>query len=445
MTKLGKYDIVAKLGAGAMGVVFKGFDPVLKRYAAIKVIAQQYMLDQTAQLRFIREAQSAAALTHPNIVTVYDVGEDGGCFYYSMEFVDGEDLSAILERTGPLTVEAALQMLTPLASALDAAHGIGLVHRDIKPSNILVGNGVAKIADFGIAFLPGSTLTGTGNWIGTVPYMAPELWQGKRADRASDLYAFAVMACQMLGGRLPFEITSTADAVTKHCFTQPDLSAVDLLLRPAIARGLAKKPADRFGNCSEFVKAMRPKEKPVPQRPRGLVLAAVALAGFVGSAIFFTSTHSATAGSSATPPAGIVSARRAAEDAFAELGPGPEKGGSVSKFLAKHKDAMASLGANGQYLAQHDANSKRQADGYYYQGIRSMMLTMADCERRDVGKAQIDLEACCQQLRQCQKLGTSAQQRNATSCAHAAWRFINDAKTPIGSDLMVDLSAISGD
>jgi len=369
MTKLGKYDIVAKLGAGAMGVVFKGFDPVLKRYAAIKVIAQQYMLDQTAQLRFIREAQSAAALTHPNIVTVYDVGEDGGCFYYSMEFVDGEDLSAILERTGPLTVEAALQMLTPLASALDAAHGIGLVHRDIKPSNILVGNGVAKIADFGIAFLPGSTLTGTGNWIGTVPYMAPELWQGKRADRASDLYAFAVMACQMVGGRLPFEITSTADAVTKHCFTQPDLSAVDPLLRPAIARGLAKKPADRFDSCSEFVKAMRPNERSVPQKPRGLVLAAVALAAFIGSAIFFSSTHSATAGSPAAPPSAIVNARRAAEDAYAILGPGPEEG-RVSTFLANHGKALASLGSNGQYLAQHEASSKRQAGSLEPVGAR---------------------------------------------------------------------------
>ncbi len=258
-----RYTIERKIGEGGMAEVFLGYDDLLHRPVAIKRLRPQYAADATFRLRFEREAQAAASFSHPNIVNIYDVGEDGGTPYIVMEYIAGETLKEIIEQEGPFHPDDVAILIEQVASALDYAHERGFVHRDIKPQNILVdAEGLAKVVDFGIAKgLSDSTLTEAGTGLGTVHYLSPEQASGLMATPSSDIYSLGVIAYEMLTGRLPFEADSAVGVAMKHLHEAPKHpSQVNPQVpRPAgdvVMRALAKDPTQRFPTAGEFARAL---------------------------------------------------------------------------------------------------------------------------------------------------------------------------------------------
>ena len=203
--KLGKYDIVGKLGKGAMGEVYKGHDPVLNRYVAIKVIAESLDADPDLVERFRREAKAAAQLNHPNIITIYDFVEDEGSLYIVMELLDGKDLKELIKSGTPLTMEQILGMMEQIADGLGFAHENEMVHRDLKPANIhITKKGQIKILDFGLVHNESSDMTKTGHVMGTPNYMSPEQVQGLKIDPRSDIFSFGAVFYELLTRKKPF-------------------------------------------------------------------------------------------------------------------------------------------------------------------------------------------------------------------------------------------------
>ena len=258
-----RYTIERKIGEGGMAEVFLGYDDLLHRPVAIKRLRPQYAADATFRLRFEREAQAAASFSHPNIVNIYDVGEDGGTPYIVMEYIAGETLKEIIEQEGPFHPDDVAILIEQVASALDYAHERGFVHRDIKPQNILVdAAGLAKVVDFGIAKgLSDSTLTEAGTGLGTVHYLSPEQASGLMATPSSDIYSLGVIAYEMLTGRLPFEADSAVGVAMKHLHEAPKHpSQVNPRVpRPAgdvVMRALAKDPTQRFPTAGDFARAL---------------------------------------------------------------------------------------------------------------------------------------------------------------------------------------------
>jgi WD40 repeat protein len=245
-----------------MGVVYLALDPILQRLAAIKVLSPHLSSDETVIARFINEARIAASLQHPNIVTVYEAGQDGDFVFMAMEYVEGQDLATLLRERGRLHPDEAIAILKAIASALDYAHQRGVIHRDVKPSNVLVSrDGVVKLMDFGIArVIGGERHTKTGVLVGTPEYMAPELWEGKEADKMADLYALGVMAYEMLTGEVPFTGATPVAIGYKHVHEEVPIErlerVVDRFVIEAIKLAMAKKPERRFANCMAFVRAM---------------------------------------------------------------------------------------------------------------------------------------------------------------------------------------------
>jgi serine/threonine-protein kinase len=265
---LGRYEVLRELGRGAMGVVYLGRDPRINRPVAIKAIplADEFDVDylEEARERFFREAETAGRLTHPNIVTIFDVGEDGELAYIAMEYLQGRHLSDHAEPERLLNVPVALELCARTAEALHYAHGQKVVHRDIKPANIMYDSAsdTLKITDFGIARLTDVSRTRTGIVLGTPSFMSPEQLEGKNVSGQTDLFALGVTLYQLLTGQLPFRGTS----MTKLMFAianQPHtpLSAIraDLpaSLDPIIDRALAKKPEERFSSGAEMARTLR--------------------------------------------------------------------------------------------------------------------------------------------------------------------------------------------
>jgi serine/threonine protein kinase len=266
--RLGRYEILAELGRGAMGVVYKARDPQIDRFVALKTVSlwgQEPDQEAEFRLRFINEAQAAGRLHHPGIVSVFDMGEnpENRDPYIVLEYVSGESLNKILHREKKLLLPRALKLAEEIADALDYAHTQGVVHRDIKPANILINEtGNAKIADFGIAKLNLAHFTLPGRVLGTPAYMAPEQLSGEGADGRSDLFSLGVILYTMVTGHSPFQGNSATTVCFKVANREPvAASALDLTL-PAdidaiIARAMAKLPEERYQRGAEFAADLR--------------------------------------------------------------------------------------------------------------------------------------------------------------------------------------------
>ena len=218
-----RYGILEKIGNGGMATVYKAMDTVLKRYVAVKVLREEFTTDEEFIRRFNTEAQSAASLTHPNIVSIYDVGMDDNIYYIVMELIQGKTLKQIIDEDGVLPWKWSLNIAIQIASALEVAHKNNIVHRDIKPHNIIITeDGVAKVTDFGIAkAVSNSTITAFGTTIGSVHYFSPEHARGGYTDAKSDLYSLGVVMYEMLTGRVPFDADTPVSVALKHMQEKP--------------------------------------------------------------------------------------------------------------------------------------------------------------------------------------------------------------------------------
>lgn len=262
---LGKYRLDSVLGKGAMGMVYRAYDPHIARTVALKTIRKELFGDaQQADLisRFKNEAQAAGRLTHPNIVAVYDYGEDDSSAYIAMEYVEGQPLNTLLAAQQPSPPRQAMAWMEQLLAALAYAHARGVVHRDIKPANLLItAESQLKISDFGIARVDTSTLTQTGSMIGTPSYMSPEQFRGEPVDGRSDVFSAAIVLYQLLTGARAF--SGSATVVMQQILNQmpaPPSSlnpALDPALDAILAQALAKLPEQRYATAQLFLDALR--------------------------------------------------------------------------------------------------------------------------------------------------------------------------------------------
>ena len=259
--KIGHYTIVSQLGRGGMGVVYKAREEALNRFVAIKVLTEGLTEDPTFLQRFVREAQAAAGLSHPNIVQIFFIGEDGGHPYFVMEYVTGRSLNHVLREEGRVGNPRASQMILQAAHGLAAAHDKGIIHRDIKPANLILDDrGLLKIADFGLA-LPvdaENRLTATGMMVGTPGYLAPEQCRGEKIDHRTDIYALGITYYQLLTGQAPFKGESPL-ALLKQILDEepPDVTTlnpdVDPESRRILQKMIAKDREQRYQDCHQLV------------------------------------------------------------------------------------------------------------------------------------------------------------------------------------------------
>jgi serine/threonine protein kinase len=262
LEQIGKYKILEKIGQGAMGEVYKAHDPILNRFVAVKTISGDLGSDDQLRKRFQREAQSAARLNHPNIITVYDYGEEQGKIYMAMELLDGADLKQAIARRAEMSLDEKLSIVDQIAEGLAFAHAHDVVHRDLKPANIhLLGNGQVKIMDFGLARLGGSEMTRTGMVMGTPHYMSPEQVRGERADAKSDVFALGCVFYELITYRKPFDADSMHSVLFKVMQEEPApviqvTPGTPAVLSQVIERAMAKHPSQRFANAGEFRSAL---------------------------------------------------------------------------------------------------------------------------------------------------------------------------------------------
>ncbi len=261
--KLGKYKILDKLGEGAMGSVYRAYDNILDRDVAIKIMAEDIKWNPELKLRFYREARSAAGLHHPNIVTIYDLGEEGKTTFIVMEHLEGKNLKQMIQENLPMPLEKKLSIIAQVSDGLNHAHQSGLIHRDIKPANIFVTTlGNVKILDFGIARIPASSLTRVGDKLGTPIYMSPELVRGVDYDSRSDIFSAGIVFYEFLTHSHPFR-DNRFDKTLNNIVFKKDLPFAEQFpdapdgLWPILNKCLAKEPENRYANMGEAVLAIR--------------------------------------------------------------------------------------------------------------------------------------------------------------------------------------------
>jgi len=264
MVRLGRFEIIGEIGAGAMGKIYEGYDPTINRRVAVKTIHASLRTGNSARTRqrFLREAQAAGALNHPNIVTIYQADEAGAYSFIAMEFLEGETLEALIQKRAPFPLEEICRLVAPIGDALDYAHRNGVVHRDIKPANImLTSDDVVKVMDFGIAHVDYSTLTQDGAVLGTPSYMSPEQISGDKVDGQSDIFSLGVIVYEMATGQRPFLGESLA-TISNRILSQTPLRASELntKLSPALdatlAQAMAKDKSKRFATAKELAEAL---------------------------------------------------------------------------------------------------------------------------------------------------------------------------------------------
>ncbi len=261
LDRIGHYRIVAELGRGGMGIVYKAHEESLNRFVAIKVLGEHLIEDPGHVERFLREARSAASLNHPNIVQIYAVSEEDGRHFFAMEYVSGRSLQQILRSSGPLEPIQVAKIALQTASGLRAAHEQGIIHRDIKPANLLIDDrGLVKIADFGLALVTGgvSRLTATGMFMGTPGYLSPEQCLDQNPDHRTDIYSLGVTLYEALSGKVPFTADSPLALLRQIVEVEPpDLGElkpeVDPALRTIVSRMMAKDRNLRVSSCAELI------------------------------------------------------------------------------------------------------------------------------------------------------------------------------------------------
>lgn len=260
-----RYEMIKKIGNGGMATVYKATDLVLKRYVAVKILRDEFTTDEEFIKRFETEAQSAARLTHPNIVSIFDVGVDNGIYYIVMELIQGKTLKEIItEERGPLPWKWSVNVAIQIASALEMAHKNNIIHRDIKPHNIIITeDGIAKVTDFGIAkAVSNSTITAFGTTIGSVHYFSPEHARGGYTDAKSDLYSLGVVMYEMVTGKVPFDADTPVSVALKHMQEEPvppieENPNLPESINQIILKALKKDPMLRYQTSTEMLQDLR--------------------------------------------------------------------------------------------------------------------------------------------------------------------------------------------
>jgi hypothetical protein len=278
----GRYQIIEELGRGAMGLVYRAIDPLIERELAIKTLLPDLPEEIVPEVRerFVREARSAGKLNHPNIVIVFDVGEQDGVAYIAMELLPGRSLLQILREPEPMPFDTAAELAAQVADALDHAHSHSIVHRDVKPANVVVApDGRAKLTDFGIAWVPSSSMTQAGAALGSPRYMSPEQVTGQPVEPRSDVFALGVLLYEMLARRSPFarpDDLSPFDVMDRiaqqpHPPVREINPAVPAAFEKILDRALAKKPGERYASAAEMASALRScvgEKKDTPAAPK---------------------------------------------------------------------------------------------------------------------------------------------------------------------------------
>jgi beta-lactam-binding protein with PASTA domain/predicted Ser/Thr protein kinase len=302
----GRYRVVSRLGSGGMADVYLAVDQLLGRQLAVKVLHHHFAEDQEFVERFRREASSAAGLSHPNIVAIFDRGEWNGTYYIAMEYVAGRSLKTVVREQGALEGAAAIDIVTQILRAARFAHKRGVIHRDLKPHNVILDEeGRARVTDFGIAKAGASDMTLTGSIMGTAQYLSPEQAQGHMVSGRSDLYAVGVILYELLTGSVPFDGETAVAIAFKQVSAEPRAPSerqpgVPPALDAVVLRALAKDPAQRFADADEFIAALQQARAALP------ISAGTAFAGAIAGTALATEepygTSAQTPGAAAGAP-----------------------------------------------------------------------------------------------------------------------------------------------
>ena len=297
----GRYRVLSRVGSGGMADVYLAEDQLLGRHVAVKLLHHQFAEDQEFVERFRREASSAAALSHPNIVAIFDRGEWQGTYYIAMEYVAGRSLKTIVREQGALNPATAIDIVVQILRATRFAHKRGVIHRDLKPHNVILDEeGRARVTDFGIARAGASDMTLTGSIMGTAQYLSPEQAQGLAVSTASDLYSVGVILYELLTGVVPFEGETAVAIAFKQVAAEPRppsavLDSVPAALDEVVLRALAKDPSRRYVDADEFIAALERDREALPVSAGAAVLAA----GAFGAEAWAAGGHEPPAGPSA--------------------------------------------------------------------------------------------------------------------------------------------------
>jgi serine/threonine protein kinase len=357
--RIGKYVIESTLGQGGMGVVYKAFDSTLERTVALKVMLASQSVTEEMRARFLREARSAARIQHPNIVQVFDLGEEGGQLFIAMEYIAGSDLQQLMSKGAVGSFDRKIELVMQVCEGLQFAHQHGVVHRDVKPANIrITADNVAKIMDFGIARLGTSELTQTGHIMGTPHYMSPEQIRAKRdIDGRSDQFSVGVILYELISQQRPFDSESLT-SVLYHIVTEPHrslrqiLPACDPALADIVDRALAKEAESRFPSCAALAAALGAFRERLPRVTEELRVRVAALERECDTALEHSADRTIAVGPTPAPVTGdpndygaLLLQHSSLEQRRAGLGSGEPAGtaGALRPEVSPHPTLSASL------------------------------------------------------------------------------------------------------